>query len=48
VCYRFWKNGKQVNHRAEKLPTTVPLKAEILPIYRTFIAPIKAELDSAK
>lgn len=48
VCYRFWKNGKQVNHRAEKLPTTVPLKAEILPIYKTFIAPIKAELDSAK
>lgn len=25
VCYRFWKNGKQVDHRAEKLPAPKPL-----------------------
>lgn len=45
VCYRFWKNGKQVNHRAEKLPTTIPLKPELLPIYKEYIKPLKIELD---
>ena len=48
VCYRFWKNGKQVNHRAEKLPTTIPLKKELLPMYLEFIKPLKSELDRMK
>lgn len=26
VCYRFWKNGKQVDHRKEKLPAAFPVK----------------------
>ena len=25
VCYRFWKNGKQVNHRNEDLPASDPI-----------------------
>jgi murein DD-endopeptidase MepM/ murein hydrolase activator NlpD len=45
VCYRFWKNGKQVDHRAEKLPNTIPLRAELLPVYREFIKPFKVDLD---
>ncbi len=27
VCYRFWKNGKQVNHRNEDLPASDPISA---------------------
>lgn len=25
VCFRFWKNGKQVNHRREELPASDPI-----------------------
>ncbi|MFK7951169.1 MAG: peptidoglycan DD-metalloendopeptidase family protein [Saprospiraceae bacterium] len=30
VCFRFWKNGKQVNHRKENLPPPNPMKGESL------------------
>jgi murein DD-endopeptidase MepM/ murein hydrolase activator NlpD len=30
VCFRFWKNGKQVNHLKEKLPKTEKLKKELI------------------
>ena len=46
VCYRFWKNGKQINHRAEKFPTSLPMVDSLLPNYLTFIAPIKTKLDN--
>ena len=48
VCYRFWKNGKQVNHRAEKFPNSVPMKEELIPGYKEFIKPIKERLDAQK
>ena len=28
VCYRFWKNGKQVDPYKEKLPPGAPIKKE--------------------
>jgi murein DD-endopeptidase MepM/ murein hydrolase activator NlpD len=28
VCYRFWKNGKQVDHRREKFPSVGPIPEE--------------------
>ena len=28
VCYRFWKNGKQVNPLTEKMPNAVPIDAK--------------------
>ncbi len=28
VCYRFWKNGYQVNHRREKFPSVGPVPPE--------------------
>lgn len=31
VCFRFWKNGRQVNHLREKLPAAKPMKASALP-----------------
>ncbi|MCG8574458.1 MAG: M23 family metallopeptidase [Flavobacteriales bacterium] len=46
VCYRFWKNGKQINHRAEKFPESVPMVDSLLPDYMEFIKPIKARIDS--
>lgn len=30
VCFRFWKNGKQVDHRKENLPPPNPMKGESL------------------
>jgi murein DD-endopeptidase MepM/ murein hydrolase activator NlpD len=45
VCYRFWKNGKQINHRAEKFPKSEPMKEELIPTYLKYIEPLKKELD---
>lgn len=45
VCYRFWKNGKQVDHRREKFEATEPIKKENMEAYLKFIAPIKDALD---
>lgn len=45
VCYRFWKNGKQINHRAEKFPKSEPMKDEVKPEYFDHISPLKEKLD---
>lgn len=45
VCYRFWKNGRQINHRAEKFPKSEPMKEEVLPEYLEYIKPLKEKLD---
>ena len=31
VCFRFWKNGKQINHLRENFPPAEPLPASDLP-----------------
>lgn len=46
VCYRFWKNGRQVDPLREKLPAAEPMKEEIKPNYLKFIEPLKSTLDS--
>ena len=46
VCYRFWKNGKQVDALKLKLPNSVPMNAKNKPKFFEFIAPLKKELDS--
>ncbi len=46
VCYRFWKNGRQVDPFREKLPSAKPLKDSIKPRYFKFIEPLKKQLDS--
>ncbi|PKR81881.1 peptidase M23 [Brumimicrobium salinarum] len=45
VCYRFWKNGRQINHRAEKFPKSEPMKEEVKPLYLEHIVPLKERLD---
>lgn len=34
VCFRFWKNGKQVNHLALDLPPAKPLPESEMPAFR--------------
>lgn len=46
VCYRFWKNGQQIDHRSEKFPETVPMVDSLLPDFLQYIKPIKAQIDS--
>lgn len=45
VCFRFWKNGKQVNHRAEKLPPSLPVKKEYLSEFNRVKDSLKMSLD---
>lgn len=45
VCYRFWKNGRQINHRSEKFPKSEPMKEEVKPEFFNHIAPLKEKLD---
>lgn len=33
VCFRFWKNGVQVDHLKENLPSSVPLPNDVLPMF---------------
>lgn len=46
VCYRFWKNGKEVDPFKQDLPASKPLSDSLRPKFFTFIEPIKATLDS--
>jgi len=48
VCYRFWKNGQQIDALKEKLPAAKPMNDSIKPHYFEFIKPLKAQLDSIK
>ena len=45
VCYRFWKNGRQVDPLREKLPAADPLPEPLRPEYYDYIEPIKYQLD---
>ncbi len=46
VCYRFWKNGVQVDALRLKLPNSEPMSKKLLPAYLEKTAPLKRELDS--
>lgn len=45
VCYRFWKNGRQVDPLREELPKAEPLAETLQPDYFDYIMPIKDQLD---
>ncbi|MBM1104902.1 peptidoglycan DD-metalloendopeptidase family protein [Aurantibacter crassamenti] len=45
VCYRFWRNGRQVDPLREKLPLAEPLAETLRPAYFEFINPKKSQLD---
>ncbi|SDR81234.1 Murein DD-endopeptidase MepM and murein hydrolase activator NlpD, contain LysM domain [Formosa sp. Hel1_31_208] len=46
VCYRFWKNGKQVDPLREKLPEAKPISDSLKVKYLDYIAPVKVRLDN--
>jgi murein DD-endopeptidase MepM/ murein hydrolase activator NlpD len=46
VCYRFWKNGKQVDALKLKLPNSAPMDSKNKPRFMAYMAPLKRELDS--
>ena len=45
VCYRFWKNGKQVDPLKQKLPEAKPIPDELRLKYLAYMKPIKYKLD---
>ncbi|MGB5818562.1 MAG: peptidoglycan DD-metalloendopeptidase family protein [Saonia sp.] len=45
VCYRFWKNGRQVDPFREKLPAAEPLAEALRPKYWDYIGPKRDQLD---
>ena len=46
VCYRFWKNGVQVDPFRQKLPEAKPISEELKESYLKFIIPIKIQIDN--
>lgn len=46
VCYRFWKNGVQVDALRQKLPNSEPMAKKHLPRFIAHMTPLKKELDS--
>ncbi len=46
VCYRFWKNGKQVDPFRQKLPEADPIREDLKSDYFLHIASIKEQLDA--
>ncbi|CDF81014.1 peptidase, M23 family [Formosa agariphila KMM 3901] len=46
VCYRFWKNGKQVDPFKQKLPAAEPISEDLKVKYLEYIKPIKIQIDA--
>lgn len=46
VCYRFWKNGVQVDALRLKLPNSQPMDKKNLPRFMSEMKPLKRVLDS--
>lgn len=46
VCYRFWKNGVQVDALRLKLPNAEPMSTKHKPRFIEMMTPLKRELDS--
>jgi len=48
VCYRFWKNGRQVDPFKQKLPEAEPISDSLKKRFLKFIEPTKVQLDAIK
>ena len=46
VCYRFWKNGRQVDPFRQKLPAAESIPDSLKADYLEFIKPLKLQLDN--
>jgi murein DD-endopeptidase MepM/ murein hydrolase activator NlpD len=45
VCYRFWKNGRQVDPFKQKLPEAKPISKNLKAKFAQYIVPYKTKLD---
>ena len=45
VCYRFWKNGRQVDPFKQKLPEAKPISKKLKNQFFTYIEPAKKQLN---
>lgn len=45
VCFRFWKDGRQVNHRRLKFPPPEPLPTKLVPAYEHLRDSMVARID---
>lgn len=45
VCYRFWKNGSQVDPFKQKLPEAKPISDSLKVKYLDYVKPVKQRLD---
>ena len=45
VCYRFWKNGRQVDPFKQKLPEAKPISKKLKTQFLTYIEPVKTQLN---
>ncbi len=45
VCFRFWKNGKQINHLRENFPPADPLPESDMPEFDVAAKKIKQQID---
>jgi murein DD-endopeptidase MepM/ murein hydrolase activator NlpD len=48
LCYRFWKNGVQIDPLREKIPPSHPVKPELLKDYNKKKVDVLTELDNMK
>ena len=46
VCFRFWKNGQQVNHRKEEFPSSHPVDEDRLVEYQKIMLHMKSMVDA--
>ena len=46
VCFRFWKNGRQVNHLRENLPPPDPMPKEDIPSFNRIKDQYQQQLDA--
>lgn len=46
VCYRFWKNGKQVDPYRQKLPKSEPIKKANIDTYKQIKKQVMKQLDN--
>ena len=46
VCYRFWKNGREVDPFKQKLPEAKPISDSLKVKYLEYIKPVKQRLDN--
>lgn len=46
LCYRFWKNGVQVDALRVELPPSQPVKSDYMPQFQQVVETLKARLDS--